>query len=208
MGFDAFTAGVEPGGLRTKNEIRILICYLLASVGAPLSRKDIVGIMQDNGLANYFEVADAIAEMTQKGLLRAAGNSRDLVTVGEDGRMVAKQLDTVLPASVRDKAVSAAINLLAAARRERENKVEFVRMEHGYNVVCHISGGKTDLMSLSLYVPDLRQAKMVRENFHRSPETVYRMLLALVTGRSDMAAGLLPRPADQNGGGPVSPPSI
>ena len=52
MEFDAFTGGVEPGGLRTKNQIRILICYLLSSVDAPLSRQDIIGIMQDNGLSN------------------------------------------------------------------------------------------------------------------------------------------------------------
>ena len=35
---DAFSAGVEPGGLWHKNDIRILLCYILASVGAPLSR--------------------------------------------------------------------------------------------------------------------------------------------------------------------------
>ena len=38
MEFDAFTGGIEPGGLRSKDEIRILICYLLTSVSAPLSR--------------------------------------------------------------------------------------------------------------------------------------------------------------------------
>lgn len=199
MDFDAFTAGIEPGGLRTKNEIRILICYLLASVEAPLAKEDIIGIMRDNGLANYFEVADAIAEMAEKGLLLAAEKGEESVTVSESGRLIAKQLDTAVPASVRNKAVGAAINLLAAAKRERENRVEFVKVEHGYNVVCHISGGETDLMSFSLYVPDLRQAKMVRENFHRSPETVYRMLLALVTGRIDMAAGLIPPGREEKG---------
>ena len=38
---DAFSAGVEPGGLWHKNDIRILLCYILASVGAPLSRQDL-----------------------------------------------------------------------------------------------------------------------------------------------------------------------
>ena len=35
---DAFTAGVEPGGLQSKDEIRILLCYLLTSVGVPLHK--------------------------------------------------------------------------------------------------------------------------------------------------------------------------
>lgn len=192
MAFDAFTAGIEPGGLRSKNEIRILICYLLASVGTPLAKDDITGIMQDSALANYFEVTDAISEMSDRGILCKNSANPNVFTLSDSGKIIAKQLDTALPPSVRDKAVGAAIRLLAEAKRKRENHVECVKVEHGYNVVCHISGGKMDLMSFSLYVPDLYQAKMVKENFQRSPETVYRILLALVTGRSDMAAGLIP----------------
>ena len=39
--FDAFTGGVEPGGLRSQSDIRLLICYMLASVQEPLSKEDI-----------------------------------------------------------------------------------------------------------------------------------------------------------------------
>ena len=31
MEYDAFTGGVAPGGLRSKSDIRILICYMLKS---------------------------------------------------------------------------------------------------------------------------------------------------------------------------------
>ena len=54
MAYDAFTAGVEPGGLRTRDEIRIQLCYLLTSVNAPLSREDNLQSVQGLGLANYF----------------------------------------------------------------------------------------------------------------------------------------------------------
>ncbi len=42
MEYDAFTGGVAPGGLRSKSDIRILICYMLKSVNAPLSGDDII----------------------------------------------------------------------------------------------------------------------------------------------------------------------
>lgn len=48
-----------------------------------------------------------------------------------------------------------------------------------------------DLMSFTLHVPDQFQAQMVKEQFHNSPETVYRMLLALVTGNRDVASEIL-----------------
>ena len=79
MAFDAFTGGIEPGGLRTKNEIRILICYLLASVNAPLSKNDILSIIQDNGLANYFEVTDALSELTEHGNVVTSGENMTLI---------------------------------------------------------------------------------------------------------------------------------
>lgn len=191
MNFDAFTAGIEPGGLRTKNDIRILICYLLTSVKAPLSKEDLVEILIEDGLANYFEVTDAIAEMAEKGIIVLSGQNPQFCTAGESAEMISRQLDSELPSSVRRKALCAAINLLAKAKREKENKVEIAQTERGYRVTCHISGGKADLMDFALYVPDLQQANLVKENFHRSPETVYRMLLALVTGNQDVAADIL-----------------
>jgi len=198
MDFDAFTGGVEPGGLRNKNEIRILICYLLSSVNAPLSKSDILNIIQDNGLANYFEVTDALAELTEKGNVITSGEKNELCSVSETARMIAKQLDTALPPVVRDKAVAAAINLLAKAKRENENQVEIVKTARGYNVICHISGGDMDLMNFTLYVPDLYQANMVKRNFHRSPQDVYSMMLALVTGNSDMASTILKQNGTSN----------
>ena len=191
MDFDAFTGGVEPGGLRTKNEIRILICYLLSSVNAPLSKEDILTIIQDNGFANYFEVTDALAELTDHENIIVCGESRELFAPSDTAKLIAKQLDTALPHSVRDKAVAAAINLLAKAKREQENTVEIIQDKRGYQVGCHISGGDMELMSFTLHVPDRYQAQMVKEQFQSSPETVYRMLLALVTGNKDVAAEMI-----------------
>jgi hypothetical protein len=90
VAYDAFTAGIEPGGLRTKNEIRILICYLLDSVDVPLKKDDIIEIMQANGLANYFEVADAIAEMCQKGILCYENDNSSILVLGKNGKIIAK----------------------------------------------------------------------------------------------------------------------
>ena len=191
MKYDAFTGGIEPGGLRTKDEVRILVCYLLTSVQAPLSKEDLVAIVVENGLANYFEVADAVAELAGKGVIRVSGGRPQMCAAEEPARMISGQLESVLPPTVRHKALCAAIALLDRAKRERENTVEIRRTEHGYRVTCHISGGKEDLMDFSLYVPDRMQADLVKENFQRSPGTVYRMLLALMTGDRDAAASLL-----------------
>lgn len=188
MAYDAFTAGVEPGGLRTRDEIRILLCYLLTSVNAPLSREDILQSVQGLGLANYFELTATLEELTENGNLLLKDGC---YTASLQARAIARQLDTALPLSVRDKVVRAALGLLAQARRERENAVEISKCPSGFQVQCHISGGKEEMMSCSLTVPDMRQAKLIKRNFQEAPERVYQMLLALLTDDREMAENVL-----------------
>ena len=182
---DAFSAGVEPGGLWHKNDIRILLCYILASVNAPLSRQDLTRIIQEKGLANYFEVEDALASLLTQGNI--AQDQAGRCTVTPAGRAIADSLDATLPLSVRDKALEAAFTLLAQAKAQRENRVDLTKTKRGYQITCHISDGEMDLMAISLYVPDKAQAKMVRERFYRDPEGVYKLVLASLTGDTGLA---------------------
>lgn len=191
MDFDALTAGIEPGGLRTKSEIKLLICYMLTSAKTSLVKADIINIIQDNGLANYFEITDAFADLLENGNIACENEKEDRFVITATGTMISSQLDISLPISVRERALSATINLLAKIKREQENRVRIQQTEQGYMVSCSVSGGDMDLMSLSLYVPDMLQAKMVKKNFHKDPARVYRCLLALVTGNSDLTAEIL-----------------
>ena len=67
MDYDAFDAGIELGGLRNRDDIRLLICYLLKSVESPMTRQMLNDAMQEDGLANYFEVGQAIEELMKTG---------------------------------------------------------------------------------------------------------------------------------------------
>ena len=189
MEFDAFTGGIAPGGLRSKSDIRILICYILKSVHAPLSGEDIINILQEKALANYFEANDALSALEALGNIRREEDGTYVLE--PQGESVADSLDVLLPLSVRDKAVSAAMAMLANAKVERENLVTTQRLENGYNVTCHISGGDMELMKLSVYVPDLYQARIVKKNFHRDPQRVYNLLLAALTGDDELTKDIL-----------------
>ena len=189
MDFDAFTGGIAPGGLRSKSDIRILICYILKSVQAPLSGEDIINILQEKALANYFEANDALSALEALGNIRREEDGTYVLE--PQGESIADNLAVLLPLSVRDKAISAALNMLANAKVERENTVTTQRLENGYNVTCHISGGDMELMKLSVYVPDLYQARVVKKNFHRDPQRVYNLLLAALTGDDELTKDIL-----------------
>ena len=176
---DAFTGGVDPGGLWNQNDIRILLCYILSSVNAPLSGQDLSEILQRKALANYFEAGDALAALEQRG--NVVRDEDGCYRVTEAGREIAETLDATLPLSVRDKALEAAFTLLADARSHRENRVEVAPLETGFQVTCHIS----------LFVPDSAQAELVKERFYRDPEQVYKLLLSSLTGDTAYARSLL-----------------
>ncbi len=182
---DAFSAGVEPGGLWHKNDIRILLCYILSSVGAPLARRDLIQIIQEKGLANYFEVEDALATLLDQGNISQEEDG--YYTVTPAGKEIANSLDATLPLSVRDKALEAAFTMLSQARAQRENRVDLQETERGLQITCHISGGEMELMAISLYVPDKAQAEMVKERFHKDPEGIYQLVLAALTGDTGLA---------------------
>ncbi|MGN1478253.1 MAG: DUF4364 family protein, partial [Acutalibacteraceae bacterium] len=61
--YDAFSQGVEPGGLRSKNEIKILICYLICKMDSGLTKQQLSDIIVSKGLANYFEVNEALSDV-------------------------------------------------------------------------------------------------------------------------------------------------
>lgn len=95
--------------------------------------------------------------------------------------MIANQLDTTLAYTVKQKAYDCAINLLAQKKKERENSVEIVKTDMGYNVNCKISGGNLDLLSFSIFAPDMPQALILKKNFYENPTTFYKVILALLT---------------------------
>lgn len=190
---DKFTAGVAPGGLTDKNDIKLLICYVLSGIDNSLSKDDIISILKDNSLANYFEASDAFSDLISKGLIYIENDNDKLYTVTKEGKMIAKQLDISLPISVREKALKAALNILAKAKIQKENTVTIEKNDLGYLVNCNISGGNFNLMSLSLYVPDIMQANMVKDNFHKDPEILYSTMLAILTQDKNLISDSLKR---------------
>lgn len=197
MEYDAFTAGIELGGLRTRSDIKLLICYLLSSLKHPLTQEMIVESLQSEGLANYFEVCEAIADLNQLGNIQQVEGG---YTSTQDGRRVASVLEASLPITVREKAYKAAIRLLTRIKIEQENKVEITKEPVGYSVDCHVLDGEREMMRVTIQVADQIQADYIKKQFLDNPALIYKGVLALFTGHPEAvgAEELFHRKADEN----------
>ncbi len=183
MEYDAFDAGIELGGLRSRDDIRLLICYLLKSVDAPMTRDMLNDAMQEDGLANFFEVGQAIEELLKTGNITADILDEDeVITVTDKGREAAELLQTSLPRTVREKAVNSAIKLVTRAKVERENNIEVKKEDDGgYTITFTLFDRGTELMKLSIYVVDSLQLEQVKQNFINDPVKVYSSIITSLT---------------------------
>lgn len=180
MDQNAFDAGVEPGGLHTRHEIKILICYMLIGAGVPLQRNDVLDVVCGGGMANFFDTSAAIDELIELGNLCELEDGT--VTVTDAGANAAGTLTDLLPYTVRERAVEGALKLLSRRRSEQENQVNIEKTDTGYTVTCIVGGGEAPLLSFSLLVADDRQAELIRERFLQDPLLLYQSVIAILTG--------------------------
>ena len=184
MEFDAFDEGIELGGLRNRDEIRLLICYILRAVDAPISKRNLNDSMLQDGLANYFEINQAISELLKNGTIDMDidENGEELLTATEKGKDIADTLETSLPKTVREKAVNSAIKLMTLAKTMRENKIETVSApDGGYYVTFSLMNGDEALMKLTIFVADSMQLEAVKNNFLNDPVKLYSSIITALT---------------------------
>ncbi len=185
--YDAFDAGIEPGGLRKRSNIRLLICYIMSSLDTPLKRDAVVSVMQKNGMANYFEILDAFNDLCKNGSIVLVNEKEETYFVSESGKMISMNLSDELPLTVRERATASVMQLLAQEKRERENESHITKVKNGCVVDCHIKGEKAehDLFSFELFVPDSKQAKVIKKNFQNNAEFIYKVMVAAITNDKD-----------------------
>ncbi|MFZ1352904.1 MAG: DUF4364 family protein, partial [Ruminococcus bromii] len=179
--FDTFDEGINLGGMRSKNEIKTLICYLYNSVKENMDKGIVIQAILKQGLANYFETSSAFDDLVMNGNLIPADDEHKTYSLTKNGAEIAKQLDSTVAYTIKEKAYACAVKLLAEKKKEIENKVNITKNDNGFTVECSVSGGDMELMKLDIYAPEMEQALILKKNFLDNPKKAYKILLALLT---------------------------
>ena len=170
------------GGLRTKNEIRVLLCYLLNNISAEISKTGVNEIIQSLQLVNFFEVNSALASLAESGLVTVSTHDGDeYYAIAEAGKALADRLDTELPLSVREAAVKAAVGIVAREKMRGSADVELRKLERGYHVVMTVRDQGGIMQQTVLYAADILQAEALGESFMNAPEKLYAGIIEILT---------------------------
>lgn len=181
MEFDASSAGVLPGGLVNQTEIRILICYILYTVKQPVPALDLCNLLVYKGIANNFEVSDAIKSLYRNENLVCVDEKEDTYTVTEKGANIAQMLKSSVPASVREKACKATLKMLSDIRNAKETTITVDKEGNNMFITCSALDGDCPVMSVKLLVADDVQAASIKKKFLDDPAAIYSKIIDLFT---------------------------
>ncbi len=180
--YDAFTGGVDIGGLRTRKDIKVMLCYVLSVLDAPISKKALNEALLSTELVNFFEVNEALSVLASNGMvIEEKGEGDTYFSISEEGRSVGSKLETDVPLYVRDKVVKATVSYAAKEKRERYTHADIEMLDRGCQAVLSLTDGDTLMMKTVLYTADLLQAKAVCESFSENPEKLYTAIIDAVT---------------------------
>ncbi len=182
---EVFSAGVEPGGLKSSQEIKILLCYMLNTVGQPIHRDSVTEIIVAGGMANYFDTEEAIEDLLR--LQHLLQTDDRLLAPTVTGQQIGESLSVRVPYTLRERSVKAALALLKRRQVERDNKVDIKRLEDGgYTVTCSVMDQGRTLLQVTLRVADEWQSGQIKEQFLSDPAMLYRGTLGVLTGDAEL----------------------
>ena len=175
---EAFTAGVKPGGLTDNTQIRILLCYLVKTAG-PLTRDTLQGALLQEQLVNYFEFADALADVERQQLVSLDEDERYSIT--DKGSTVADTLAFDLPRTVRESAIRAVMQIQSWKHKAAMNRARIEEEDGEYVVWCAIGDMGSDVFRLQLAMPDKLTAETIRNNFTAHGSEIYSNVMDMLT---------------------------
>ncbi len=178
-----FSAGVDYGGLRSMEDIKLLVCYLLYSVKEPVPRPMILEIISGNGMANFFDTGVAMDKLIELGHIAESGSG--MLTITNTGTEIAEVLSTTLPFVLREKSVKIALTLLSRMHKQKDTNVEIVKTETGYNVTLELTEGGGTMLKVTVATVDSLQANAIKENFLEDPALLYRSTFAVLNGQTE-----------------------
>ena len=173
--FDAFTAGVKDGGLRSTSTISLLVCYIIANINGKVTAENIIETVNEGMIANHFEITNAISKLKKSGVI--AENEDGALTLHNIGYANIELVEKDLPFTIRENSIRICQKIIAKEKYQRENKTEITKVDNGYDVTLHISDKDIDFLTLTLHTNSVEQAELIKDKFITDPIKVYDTLI-------------------------------
>lgn len=165
------------GFIHDMMDVKVLILFVTARVGYPVSAQEIYELCYQDDCLSYFDVCTAIPEMVASGHLKQLEEDRYEITEKgkEDGAITADSVAF----TVRQRAEDAVARFNRQLRRNSYIKSHVVPRDNGeFSVIMSLDDEAGNLMTLELMAPDQRQAVRLGKLFESKAEIIYNLTMS------------------------------
>lgn len=178
---NASGAGVARGGLFSTSEIKILICYILSAIDEPVPVDMLANVLHYEGLANAFEVSDAVVSLAQSGQIIATDASEENYRITDSGKNTATTLKSSLSTVVKERAYLAVMKMFAKFKNAKDNTFEITRENDAIYLSCSAIDNGKPFITVKLLITDEEQGNVIRERFLENPAAIYSKIIEMLT---------------------------
>lgn len=172
------------GYLHHKLDVKVLILFITARIGMPLTDQELYELAYQDESLNYFTFAESLPELVDSGHLEKDGEGRYLIT--EKGREQGAAVEDSLAVPVIHKVSAAVERKLSQLRQASHFTTEVAQNAEGYWVVTlRYQDDGRPMMTLSLMAPDRTLGQAMAKNLLRQADKLYKHNLdaAIDSGR-------------------------
>lgn len=171
-----------PGFIHDKLDTKLLVLYIMARAAAPIDFATLTDLaMCDDGV-DYFQFAEAVAELTGSGHLDQQGET---YAVTDKGRRACAAGESSLSPVIRKRCDRRLAPLNQALKRRAQVRAEVTGQPQGFTVRLSMDDDKGSLFSLELLAPTREDAQRVADQFLLHPDRVYNGLLGVLLTNDD-----------------------
>ncbi|MEG0108940.1 MAG: DUF4364 family protein, partial [Lachnospiraceae bacterium] len=158
---------------------KLIVLYMLQKVDFPLTGAQIFDFILLKGYTNYFTLQQAISEMTDSNLIKVENtHHRSLYKLSEEGLETIQYFQNKLPPAIRQDIDAFLKEKQFAFKEESSVKANYFRnSNHEYSVCCQIQENGSDIINITINVPNLREAEAIINNWNLKNQDIYAYLM-------------------------------
>ena len=172
------------GFIHDMMDVKVLILFVTARSNYPMTTQEIYEMCYQDECLSYFDVCTAIPEMVISGHLRDVGDGKYEIT--EKGRQDGSLTEDSIAFTVKQRAENAVARFNRQLRRSSFVKTQIIPRESGeYSVLMSLDDEVSNLMTLELAAPNMRQAVRLGKLFEKKAEQIYNLTMTELLENED-----------------------
>lgn len=158
---------------------KLIILYMLDRVDFPLTNSQISSFLLDRGYTNYFTLQQAFSELEEASLIHSQPiRNTTQFQLTKSGRETLGYFCDRIPNAIQEEADQYLQEHKIELRNEVSVTADYYRTTaKEYAVHCVIKEKESDLIDLTLTVPDKKQAEAMCKAWKNKCEIVYQFLM-------------------------------